>query len=389
MKFPIIEKIDDVLPFVEDCPEIAITKKDGYTVATYMVQNDDTFGALTGDPELDRKSLIRRECRGLIFDTDGKLVSRPYNKFFNIGEREETLPEKLDFSAPHHIMEKLDGSMIRPFKIDGEVLLGTKAGVTEISQYAANFIHRKVNYWEFFRDCLKEGYTPILEYMSYINRVVVSYPEESLVLTGIRNMRTGDYLGYHEMRNTALRYEVPVVDVIEPFGDPVEFLKHTRSLVDKEGYVVVFGNNYRVKAKGEWYTNIHKAKEGILYPRHVVVAYMEDRIDDIIPFLNSQETNAVKDVEANYIRPIFEKINHLADKSYQLVKVQGIDRKDFGMHHAKDFGVFGTIVFQNWGNLPENSDTWRKIFVDEAKKIVLRKCNSNSSLENLINGVRE
>lgn len=51
-----------------------------------------------------------RECRGLIFNKEtGKVVARRLHKFFNIGESEETQANKIDFSLPHVLVEKVDG----------------------------------------------------------------------------------------------------------------------------------------------------------------------------------------------------------------------------------------------------------------------------------------
>jgi hypothetical protein len=77
--FPSIEHIDDVLPHVENWPEFRVIEKDFYTVINYMVSNLDTFMDINNDPH---GMVIRRECRGLIFDSEtGKLISRPYHKF--------------------------------------------------------------------------------------------------------------------------------------------------------------------------------------------------------------------------------------------------------------------------------------------------------------------
>ena len=52
-------------------------------------------------------------------------------KFFNVNEREETLIQHIDFSQPHLILEKLDGSMITPFEVDSRIRWGTKMGLTD------------------------------------------------------------------------------------------------------------------------------------------------------------------------------------------------------------------------------------------------------------------
>ena len=191
--FPVIETIEDVIYDINGYDEIRVIDKDYYTVINYAVAFEDTF---TWDFEDSHSSSIRRECRGLIFNKDGKLISRPYHKFFNAGEKEETQLNKINLYEPHIVLEKLDGSMIRPIPTPEGFRLATKAGITEVAMNAEVFIADKPHYADFINECIKEGLTPIFEWVSRKNRIVVDYPEDNLILTAIRNTTTGEYLPY-------------------------------------------------------------------------------------------------------------------------------------------------------------------------------------------------
>lgn len=104
--FPQINHISDVLPHIDGRDEFRVMEKEGYTVITYAVAFEETF---KWDDNDSVGSLIRRECRGISFNQDGVLISRPYNKFFNVGEREETQLNKINLYEPHIVLEKLDG----------------------------------------------------------------------------------------------------------------------------------------------------------------------------------------------------------------------------------------------------------------------------------------
>lgn len=121
--FPEIRHINDVLPHIEGREEFIVAEREGYKVINYVVAMADTFD-MTGPNDLG--GAIRRECRGLIFDADGNLMSRPFHKFFNVNERAETQTHEINMSQPHVIMEKMDGSMIRPILVDGYLRLATK-----------------------------------------------------------------------------------------------------------------------------------------------------------------------------------------------------------------------------------------------------------------------
>ena len=84
---------------------------------------DDTFD-----------TAIARECRGLKFDADGRIIARPFHKFFNLGEKERV--EDIDWSAPHQLFDKLDGSMIHPAMLNGEMVFMTRMGATDQARLA-------------------------------------------------------------------------------------------------------------------------------------------------------------------------------------------------------------------------------------------------------------
>jgi len=132
-EFPEIYNIKDVLPAIKDRPEFVVAEKEGYTVVNYNVCFHDTFPDVNGEfktiGSLEERNLpqyqakIRRECRGIIFDSKtGDIIRRPYHKFFNVNEREETQENQINLGHPHVIVEKLDGSMIAPFIVDGQMI---------------------------------------------------------------------------------------------------------------------------------------------------------------------------------------------------------------------------------------------------------------------------
>jgi RNA ligase len=190
-KFPQIRTIDDVLPHIEGRSEFIVAEREFGTVINYVVSMATTFD-MTGPDDLG--GAIRRECRGIKFGLDGHIIARPFHKFFNIGEREETLPNNLDFSADHTVFTKLDGSMSHPVLVKDKIRWCTKMGFTEIAAYMDDFAARNPKYNDFARECIADGYTPLFEYVGPHNKVVLDYAEENMVLLAVRHMVTGEYL---------------------------------------------------------------------------------------------------------------------------------------------------------------------------------------------------
>ena len=187
-RFPRIEHLDDVRPAIEGRDEFVIAERDWGYVVNYMVSMADTF-----PPVETENDAIRRECRGLLFYPDGKIMSRPLNKFFNIGEKPETQLHTLNFNLPHTVYTKLDGSMVRPIDINGNVRWGTKAGITEVSMQAEVFVAKNPKYEKFARFCFANSLTPIFEFTSPENTIVLHYAKTELTLLAVRHNITGEY----------------------------------------------------------------------------------------------------------------------------------------------------------------------------------------------------
>lgn len=195
-KFPEIRTIDDVLPHVKDREEFIVAEREFGTVINYMVSMPDTF-AMNGPDDLG--GAIRRECRGIIFGRDGIIMSRPFHKFFNVGERDETQVSAIDITQPHVIMEKMDGSMIRPILLDGKLRLGTKMGITDVAFQAEEWINQEGNLFKLRRVYLDfvvtiGKVTPLFEWVAPENRIILDYAEADLVYLGARDNVTGEYM---------------------------------------------------------------------------------------------------------------------------------------------------------------------------------------------------
>jgi RNA ligase len=328
--FPEINHIDDVIPHIEDWQEFKVMQKDWYTVINYMVAFEETFSLVRERSHYNMK--IRRECRGMIFDTaTGNLISRPYHKFFNVGEREETNLDKIDLTQPHVVLEKLDGSMIRPIPTAEGFRLGTKAGVTDVAMNAEYFVADKPQYREFILECINQGLTPIFEWVSRKNRIVVDYPEDQLILTGIRNTVKGNYLLYYNMVELAKLYNIPVVKAIA--GDETDIEKvvdHIRKWDDGEGVVIRFDNGHMVKIKADEYILRHRSKEQINSEKNIIQVILNDSVDDMIPLLTSEDAQRLKDFQQKFWCAVDEVSSDLT-KIFKGGDMMYPDKKEFAV----------------------------------------------------------
>ena len=293
--FPQINNIKEVIHHIGDWDEFRVMEKDWYTVVNYAVAFESTFSFTPKRSQLNME--IRRECRGLIFETEtGKLISRPYHKFFNVGEREETTLNKVNLYEPHVVLEKLDGSMIRPIPTKEGFRLATKAGITDVAMNVEVFIADKPQYALFINMCISQDATPIFEWVSRKNRIVIDYPEDNLILTAIRYNTGGLYWNYCVMQNCATEYNIPVVKAIDGLAvQNIElFVKQVREWDDGEGVVIRFDTGHMVKIKADDYVLRHRSKDAINQEKNVLQTILDDTVDDLVPLLTPEDAHRVQ-----------------------------------------------------------------------------------------------
>lgn len=302
--------LSQALEAIKNKPEFSVKERDGYTVVDYNLNSRETF--LGKDEE---ESMILLNLRGTAFDNEtGVIIRLGFEKFFNHGEFPES-DAKLDFDQEHLITQKIDGSCIFPLYTRSGTFLGTRAGVTDISKMAEDFaLQSNINYSDFIYECMNVfNATPIFEFCSRKNRVVLDYPEDMLVLTGIRYIWSGAYFTYESMCTVAKSYGVPVVKKInsivqKEFGS---FKESVSGLIDDEGVVIRFesGNNagHMIKMKAAAYCMQHKALDQLKFAKDVLLLSLNGLLDDVLPLLGVDTFNKVTSFEDDFASTIWVK----------------------------------------------------------------------------------
>ncbi|WP_421979605.1 RNA ligase [Roseibium sp.] len=309
----VIDTLDDVLPFIAPDSGIIHSIHDGYSVINYVFTIDTTF-----------ETAIARECRGLKFDRNGKLIARPFHKFFNLGEKR--LAQEEPWDADHVVMDKLDGSMVHPALVGGEIVFMTRMGMSAQSKQAWKEASSELR--DFCRDMIAAGFTPIFEYTSPENRVVLAYEKPELTLLAVRDMRSGTYMPHPELEKLARECHVPLVNTFESVTDYASFWSRTRAEEDVEGYVIAFEDGHRVKVKTDAYALRHKALAGLSHEKNLLAWIATGATDDVLPLL-SPEAGAF--VQA-YQDKVLDGVIRWAGDIEKFVSEYGhLPRKDFAM----------------------------------------------------------
>lgn len=324
--FP-IRHIDDVLPFVWDRKDFVVADKGDYTVIDYVFAGEDTF---------DHPARI--ECRGTKFAPDGSVLARPLHKFMNIGQTPDTQPDKIDFSQPHVIMDKLDGSMIHPALVNGDVVFMTRMGRTDVAQKAERHLPEVK---DFCRGLLLGGATPVFEWTAPENRIVVRYEESALTLLAVRNNVDGTYWPRDVLAETG----VPLVAHHDPkYNSASDFLAYARAIQGVEGFVVKFDGGLWVKAKGEDYVLKHKAKDSILQEKNILALVLNGGLDDVLPLLDDADAKAARTYSEDVECGIAVTANWLWER---VANTEDMTQKDFALNVVPSLDpVFRPAAFQ-------------------------------------------
>ena len=310
IEFPTIRSLSDVMPYIEGRTDITVLKKEGYTVVKYGIQDSDTFDD-TPDGHM------RREFRGLIFDSvTGEILSRPFHKFFNVGEKPETMPENFSLGEPHQVLEKVDGSMVHPFLLNGKVEFATKSGITEVAEEARGvfdaFDHGGKRL-DWISSLLEMGLSPIFEYVGPNNRIVIDYTVPSIVYLATRVNVTGQYI------DPVTPYPGNRVRDHVSFGGSVSgYVDRVRNEVDREGDVVVFSDGFRVKIKTKWYVDLHAIKEDLNHEHRIAARAMSNTLDDVLGLVHDSDRDRVLNIGSEFLHDYHAKFDRIRSMHHNL-----------------------------------------------------------------------
>ncbi|MES0879149.1 RNA ligase [Roseibium sp. SCP14] len=317
-----LTKLEDILPNISLGSGISLIDRGSYLVLDYNYIEKDLFN-----------SAYALECRGLKFSPEGTLLARPFHKFFNLGEKQQ--PEDIDFSQPHLVQEKLDGSMVHPCVLEGELVFMTRKGKTDHADQALGIASDGV--LALCAELLAAGVTPIFEFTSPENRIVVAYDRPELTLLGARHTKSGRYLAFEQLCELSHKHRIPLVKSYGKVDDIASFSRKTRGLKDVEGCVITFADGHRLKLKADAYVLRHRALEGLKFEKTVLSWIAEGAVDDVIPLLRPDAQDAlhayVKTVENNLAKietdltSFHAEHKELARKDYALRAKEKIDAR--------------------------------------------------------------
>lgn len=363
--FPIITHINQVLGAINVLPNFSIRRDEarGFTTIDYVYVTKDLFSRDKPDWE------ILRECRGIAFCNEtGKVISRPFNKFFNYGELPETSWKFIKKLDNFTIEPKLDGSMIRAIPVGDSYVLATRAGVTAHALEAAKYVTPLID--TFIKCCVALGMTPMFEFIGPANPNVLFYDKNELRLLAVRDNRTGVYtpklLGDTDT-NVAKSFLLEDIDKIKLEKGEIE------------GYVLVTQDGqHRLKVKTDDYVMRHRAKDRSATERAVLEVFFSGNWDDFYSMLPESPRK-------EYLSAYIEGVQCCVDRAYATIKFilsysgpNKLSKKEFAIHINNDEYTKGAspILFSMYDKPEQN-------IYELLKEYGLSRSSNNNGVERM------
>lgn len=221
------------------------------------------------------KNQMTSECRGLILNsTTFDVVSRSFDRFYNLGEQPETQIH-LDIKKAV-VFDKIDGSVIKVYYYRNKWEISTRGTAfadSDINGFGITFREIVLSALgmteEEFQieaeNTFNKDSTYIFEVTSMENRVVTHYIGRSLWFLAARNNKTGEYVTPEKM--LANVKTVPSYK-FETLQDCVETAKNLPNLL--EGYVIYQDGVPVCKVKSPAYLAVHAIKGEGLTPKRIM-----------------------------------------------------------------------------------------------------------------------
>lgn len=260
------------------------------------------------------------QCRGLITeDTTGKVLVRPFKKFFNYEEvvGKGVIPSKGDYV---YVQEKMDGSLGILFYYEGEWIMATRGSFTsEQSIRGMEILKRK--YSVFDRAWLQE-YAYLVEIIYPENRIVVDYGKEKITFLSV--VLNEGFTGWKPTDEPELHWTmacsifaangIKKSDIVKTeqhfnFSDELYQSLKEKNENNKEGFVLrFFPGNFRMKIKFEDYVRLHKIMTNLSTTAVWEVLSNGGSMDEILKDVPDEFYDKIKEYEKE-LRFSFDTIN--------------------------------------------------------------------------------
>lgn len=336
---------------------------------------------------------VTLNCRGLVTNSEGEIVARPFSKFFNYEQLVEQTERRCDVcrgeglrqcgfpddckawvttpeipNEPFEIFEKMDGCLGLYFNYKGEWIFGSRAsftsvmsrkGVEILETYRMTLLSDKDIYDAIgYRDI--NDYTLICEIIYPEIRIVVDYKgREDVMLLGMVNKKDGSELDYDILVKVANITGMPLTNRLENLYE----FEELKTLVpdNSEGYVIRFKSGFRMKIKGAQYCRLH----GVLteFSNRDIWQCLKDgrALDEVLGDVPDEFDNWVR-AQENMLREMFDVTLNLCMVMYYQTVNPEMTKKEAAEVILKKKKPYPGIFFSIYDGHDISSQIWDQIY---------------------------
>lgn len=328
--------------------------------------------------------------RSSVWNKDGCPVSLSYPKFFNFLEKPDIHPFP-DSINNVSIVEKIDGSTLIFSCYKGRIIARTRGTIdaTKIDNgYEVPILMDKYKSfldWAFMEN-LGGGYSWIMEWVTPTNKIVLSYPEPELILTGRVE---------HQTYRLTMQDELDAIAKEHGLKRPERHFYHnTEALLadvkqwkGKEGVCVYYNNDRWIrKVKAESYLTLHALKSNLTTEKLADLWFsygqpdyekfsekFEEAYDHECWLFARPAISALFDGIREY-RKIMEAIQN------KVLERKAWARKDFAIKAREEYGATRkfTVAMETYLGKQPKHDVVKGLLLQNSKQVELKMFGNNS-----------
>jgi hypothetical protein len=344
------------------------------TLETYIENNliiankhlDHDIWILNYTPKTAAKNLwddYTISSRGLVIDSDGNILARPFKKFKNIEDYDND-----SFPKNFEVFEKIDGFMIMLFyyeKAKEWIVASKYSFISEQAKTAKQILDCKLKQIE-----LKKNHTYIFELIHPNNRVIVDYGDlVDLILLSRIETKNGVEIYFDDLVGYYSKYFNVVKKIKLKETNDIFDLK-TQNIENKEGYVIRFENGFRFNIIFEEYEKIKLLINNI--SKLTIWNYLKNGmgIEDIMNKIPNNYHSIIQNEKNNFNFSYNEIEKSALKEFYRIYHINEIkNRKEFSIEATKS--KYMLILYQMFDKKNYDDIIWEQIKPKNSEPILV------------------
>ncbi|RTI02525.1 hypothetical protein CSW23_01240 [Thermus scotoductus] len=304
-------------------PPFRVQREEGLVLISYREKGG--FSEASWDAEA-------RELRGIVYaEATGEAVSRPFHRFFNLGDPRCGFPPDRPLKTNDLLARKVDGFLLQVFAFQEKLWFASRAALRlSKAEHASWHQAWTPRHDAFVRQALESlgSITLLFEVVDPKRLSLERHEEAAAVLLAIRHIPTGRYWfpgAAPELDALLQSFQVPHVSWRPAGAGTLEELhRRVRNEKDKEGYVLWLEEGDFLKVKTDWALGFSRKQRRFQdHLREFSRSLMEDRFDDFIAGLSSEP-----EMQGDFLR-LYRRIRNLIGETLAMAEeVRGLPRKE-------------------------------------------------------------